>query len=65
MGLLADEVMPHVPEIVGEATVLVGEKDTSISTLEPGNLIYALINAAKELSATVNELSARLDKAGL
>jgi hypothetical protein len=59
-GLLAEEVQPHVPEIVGSTTAKIGEKeDVAIDTLEPGNLIYALINAVKELSEKVAELEAR------
>lgn len=50
LGLIADEVEPVAPEIVVSA----GEH----RLLEPGNLIYALINAVKELSARVEELEA-------
>ena len=56
-GLLADEVEPIVPEIVGSTTATVAGKEQSVDTLEPGNLIYALINAVKELSARVSELA--------
>jgi hypothetical protein len=56
-GLMADEVRPVVPEIVGSTTGTVrGVEGVSIDTLEPGNLIYALINAVKELSAKVAAL---------
>ena len=58
MGLLADEVKPIVPEIVGASTVTVRSKETPIDTLEPGNLIYALINAVKELKAEIEVLKA-------
>ncbi len=56
-GLIADEVKPHVPEIVGTTKATVGKKEgVELSTLEPGNLIYALINAVKELNAKVAAL---------
>jgi hypothetical protein len=58
LGLLADEVKPYVPEIVGDAVIRLAAGDVSVSTLEPGNLIYALINAVKELSAKVAALEA-------
>jgi hypothetical protein len=56
-GLIADEVKPHVPEIVGTTTATVGKKEgVELSTLEPGNLIYALINAVKELKSELDAL---------
>jgi hypothetical protein len=57
-GLLADEVKPIVPEIVGSTTATVRDKETPVDTLEPGNLIYALINAVKELKAEIEVLKA-------
>jgi hypothetical protein len=60
-GLMADEVKPIVPEIVGQTTGTVrGVEGVSIDTLEPGNLIYALINAVKTLKAELDELKARV-----
>jgi hypothetical protein len=60
-GLMADEVRPVVPEIVGSTTGTVrGVEGVSIDTLEPGNLIYALINAVKTLKAELDELKARV-----
>jgi hypothetical protein len=52
IGLLADEVAPVIPEIVGEASF--GEDN--VQTLEPGTLIYALINAVKEITARLETL---------
>jgi hypothetical protein len=58
-GLMADEVRPVVPEIVSQTTGTVGGKeDVPIDTLEPGNLIYTLINAIKELKAEIDTLKA-------
>jgi hypothetical protein len=60
-GLIADEVKPHVPEIVGTTTATVGKKEgVELSTLEPGNLIYALINAVKELNDQGKEMRAKV-----
>jgi hypothetical protein len=56
MGLIADEVQPHVPEIVGTSDVTVDKGEVTVATLEPGNLIYALINSVKELSARLESL---------
>jgi hypothetical protein len=56
-GLMADQVRPHVPEIVGTTTGTIGKKEgVELSTLEPGNLIYALINAVKELKSELDAL---------
>jgi hypothetical protein len=60
-GLIADEVKPHVPEVVGTTTATIGKKENvELSTLEPGNLIYALINAVKELNDQGKEMVARI-----
>jgi hypothetical protein len=58
VGLMADAVMPHVPEIVGETSVMVDGHERSVATLTPGTLVFALINAVKELSARVAQLEA-------
>jgi hypothetical protein len=57
-GLLAGEVAMHVPEIVGRAEVEVRGESQAVDTLEPGNLVYALINAVQELAAKVAALEA-------
>ena len=60
-GLIADEVKPHVPEIVGTTTATIGKKKgVELSTLEPGNLIFALINAVKELNDQGKEMRAKI-----
>lgn len=59
-GLIAEEVAPHVPEIVGRTTANIKGTDTEVDTLEPGNLVYALINSVKTLASSVNELSAKV-----
>jgi len=59
-GLIADEVRPHVPEIVGRTTTLVRDESVEVDTLEPGNLIFALINSCKALAAKNTELESRL-----
>jgi hypothetical protein len=58
IGLMADQVKPHVPEIVGSATIAntAGDRETTLDTLEPGNLVYALINSIKELKAELDAL---------
>jgi hypothetical protein len=60
-GLIADDVRPHVPEIVGQTTMTVaGKEDVPVDCLEPGNLIYALLNAVKTLKGEIDELRAQL-----
>jgi len=55
-GLVADEVAPLVPEMVGETM----HGDRAVSTLMPGHLVWCLINAAKDLAAQNAALSARI-----
>jgi hypothetical protein len=60
-GLIAQDVAPHVPEIVGKTTATVGGKGgVELDTIEPGLLIYALINSCKELAARLAAIEARL-----
>lgn len=59
LGLIAEEVKPHVPEIVGEMDVRVKGSQQTVGTLDAGNLIYALLNSVKELAAKVELLEAR------
>jgi hypothetical protein len=59
-GLIADEVKPIVPEIVGQTTMTVaGKQDVPVDCLEPGNLIYALLNAVKTLAARLDILEGK------
>lgn len=60
IGLVAEDVLPHLPEMVGEHVTRkdMGELEQTYRTLAPGLLVFALINAVKELSA-------RLEAAGL
>jgi len=55
-GLVADEVAPLVPEMVGETM----HGDRAVSTLTPGHLVWCLINAAKDLAAQNAALAARI-----
>ena len=58
VGLLADDVLGHMPEIVGEVERK-GPLDApsrTLKTLDPSNLSYALIDAVKELAARVEAL---------
>jgi hypothetical protein len=59
-GLIADDVQLVMPEICGSTDiVLTGEEIlTTVATLEPGQMIYALINAVKELATKVDALEA-------
>jgi len=55
-GLVADEVAPVVPEMVGE-TMLGGRH---LSTLNTGHISFVLINACRELAAQNAALAARI-----
>jgi hypothetical protein len=65
VGLMADQVKLHVPEIVGRTTFPAkagsDESPTTLDTIEPGNLIYPVIIALKELAARIEALEARLE----
>jgi len=55
-GLLASEVQPVVPEMVGQAEFDVGGSPVSTQTLLPTHLVYLLLNSVKELAARVEAL---------
>ncbi len=54
LGLVAQDVAVVMPELVGTAK----SAGADVATLAPGNLVYALINAVKELTARVAVLEA-------
>ena len=59
IGLVADEAMRAMPEMVtlseGEID---GRKVSDLKMLDPTAIIYALVNAVKELKAEIEELKA-------
>jgi hypothetical protein len=55
-GLLASEVAPIVPEMVGQAELEVEGVPSPTQTLMPGHATWLLINAVKELAARVEVL---------
>ena len=57
-GLVAQEVEPFFPEIVGEVEGGADGEGETVKTVDPGMLIYACINAIKELKAEVDALKA-------
>jgi hypothetical protein len=63
LGLSAQQVEPHVPEIVREATFKTGNihrnDEETFLTMSPGLLIFALINAVKELNSEIEALKTR------
>ena len=59
VGLIADDVKPIMPEMIGTREVMLNPKDadpTEILTLEATALMYALVNSVKELSSRVAAL---------
>jgi hypothetical protein len=64
-GFIADEIASVMPETVGTRSVKLepdDEEETEIQTLDQSNLILALVNAVKELTARVVALEAQLAK---
>jgi hypothetical protein len=67
-GLDAEATRPVMPELVGEGVWAPTDPDTqeaaaepiSYSTVDSGPLIFALVNAVKELSAQLAELKAKV-----
>lgn len=64
-GLIADEVLPHIPEVCGTMELhldddIEGETRT-VATLSPTDLIYSLVNAVKTLAEQSEQLAMRLD----
>jgi hypothetical protein len=67
-GLDAEATRPVMPELVGEGVWAPTDPDTeqaaaepvSFSTIDSGPLIFALVNAVKELSAQLAELKAKV-----
>jgi hypothetical protein len=56
-GLIAQEVMDAMPEMVTiRAAYIDGQAVTDLHDLDTSSLIYALINAVKELSARIEAL---------
>jgi hypothetical protein len=68
IGLLAQEVQPIIPEIVSTRLEKLNEEDeenTEILMVDPSDLVFALVNACKDLKSQIETLQSRLDAAGL
>ena len=67
-GLIAQEVKEIIPEIVSSRLSKLNEADEEaieIMMVDPSDLVFALINACKELQTEIATLKTRLDNAGL
>jgi hypothetical protein len=65
-GLIAQEVEPVMPELIGEAPASVGREDgaaTMLKTVDYGRIIFSVINALKEVSERLSALEAQLPPA--
>jgi len=63
VGLLADDVLAIVPEMVGSLPIQLNAGDeelTDILTLDPTRLTYLLLNSCKELAKLNRELEMRV-----
>jgi hypothetical protein len=61
IGLVAQDVEPHFPEMVSHrAGFINGRAVADLRSLDTSPLIFALVNAVKELDAKVKELDARV-----
>jgi hypothetical protein len=63
LGLIAQEVKEIVPELVGEQEGYVDGVKKMLLTTRPGQLVYVLVNAVKELKERVEMLEAKLGEA--
>ena len=62
-GLMAQEVAPHIPEAVGRYRHITRDgREVDLATLDPGHMVYVLINSCKELAAKNSALETRLAK---
>jgi hypothetical protein len=55
LGVIAQEIEQILPSVVHE-------ESTGVKTVNPDNLTWHLVNAVKELSATVETLTARIEE---
>jgi hypothetical protein len=55
-GLVAQDIEPYIPEALG---LFKSEDGTEFKTVDPGFMVYPLINAVNELTARVARLEAR------
>jgi hypothetical protein len=60
IGLIAQDVELHIPEIVGRATVKFNNEERTIGTLTTTHIIFSLINAVKELNSEIEALKSRV-----
>jgi hypothetical protein len=63
-GLLAQEVEPVMPELVGETSAIrEGEEPVTIKTVDYGRIIFSVINALREISQRLDSIESRLPPA--
>jgi len=60
-GLIAQEVEPVMPELVGETSAIrEGEEPIAIKTVDYGRIIFSVINSLREISQRLDSIEARL-----
>jgi hypothetical protein len=59
VGLVADEVLPVMPEMVGTTRELLDDAPTEIKTLDQTALTFALVNAVQEIANRLAALEAK------
>jgi len=63
-GLIAQEVEPVMPELVGETSAIrEGEEPVTIKTVDYGRIIFSVINALREISQRLDSIESRLPPA--
>ena len=55
LGVIAQEIQPILPDVVKE-------ESTGCLSVNPDNMTWYLVNAVKELSAKVDELTTELEE---
>ena len=61
IGLLAEDVKEHLPEICGEFEIAEGERSRSVATIAPGLLVYPMLNALREIAERLAAVEEKLD----
>lgn len=60
VGFRAEEVAKVLPELCGTATAKLKGEDAELQTVAPTGVVFALVNAIKELKAEIDSLKAQL-----
>jgi len=60
IGLIAQDCRDVLPELIAAESGFIGGQPADILSIDPGPLIYALLNSVKELTARIKVLESHL-----